>query len=133
MKLAAAKLYAVFCLLPGERVSIKDDVCRRVAAQEITRLQLANEHSKIFYREAGLFANFSQMRRPAETCKKLKNHSPHAVLLWLKGLIPFLGETQSRAIAPEERLSRSGPGHHGPVRAVNAGSYLRGHARLFPV
>jgi hypothetical protein len=27
VKLPAARLYAVFCLLPSERVSIKDDVC----------------------------------------------------------------------------------------------------------
>jgi len=93
VKLAAAEVYAVFCLLPGEWVRIKDDVCRRVAAQEVTRLQLGNEHSKIFYREAGLFANFPEMRGPAEACKKLKNRSPHAVLFWRKGLIPFLGET----------------------------------------
>jgi len=38
VKHPAVKLYAVFCLSPGEWVSIKDDVCRLVAAQEVMRL-----------------------------------------------------------------------------------------------
>jgi hypothetical protein len=97
------------------------------------RLQLGNERSKIFYAEPGLFANFVLMRRPAEACKKLKNRSPHSILFWLKSLIPFFGETEPQAIAPEEGLSRCWLGHHGPVRAVNAGSYVRRHARLFAV
>ncbi len=91
------------------------------------RLQLGNEHSKIFCGEAGLFADFLQMRRPARSCKKLKNRSPHAVLRGLKSLIPFFGETSPRPIASEEGRSRSWSGHYGPVRAANARSYLRRH------
>ena len=76
------------------------------------RLQLGNERSDIFYGEAGLFANFVQKRRPAQPCKKLKNYSPHAVLFWLKSLIPFVGEAEPRAIAPEKGPSRSWLGYH---------------------
>jgi hypothetical protein len=35
VKLAAAKLDAVLCLIAGKRVSISDDIGRRAAAQEI--------------------------------------------------------------------------------------------------
>src|SRR6266436_5933425 len=38
VKLPVAKPYAVFCLSRGKWVSIKDDVCRLVASQEIMRL-----------------------------------------------------------------------------------------------
>ncbi len=34
---------------------------------EVMRLQLGNEPSKIFHGEAGFFANFVQMRRPARS------------------------------------------------------------------
>jgi hypothetical protein len=53
-----------------------------------------------------------QTRRPAESRKKLKNRSPHAVLYWLKTLIPFFDEAEARAIAPEKGLSRCWHGHH---------------------
>ena len=76
--------------------------------------------------------DFVQTRRPARSRKKLENRSPHAVLCWLKRLIPFIGQAEPRAIAPEKGLSRCGPGHYGQVRAVNAGPYLRRHAPLFP-
>lgn len=71
------------------------------------RLQLRNQRSNIFYREAGLFADFVQTRRPARSRKTLKNRSPHAVLCWLKRLIPFFDEVEPRAIPPEDCLSRS--------------------------
>ena len=35
VKPVPAELYAVFCLFPGEWVSIKDDVCRRIAAHQV--------------------------------------------------------------------------------------------------
>jgi hypothetical protein len=130
VKRPPTKLYAVLCLFPCERVSIKDDVCRGIAAQEVMRLQLGNQHSNIFYREAGLFADFVKGRRPGRSRKNLKNRSPHAVLCWLERLIPFLDEADRRAIAPEDRLSRPRSGDHRPVRAVNAGSYLSRHAAL---
>jgi hypothetical protein len=112
VKRPAAKLDTVLCLLPGERVSIVDDVCRRIAAQEVKRLELGNHRSNIFNGEAGLFADLVQTRRPARSREKLKNRSPHAVLFWLKGLVPFLGETRPRVIMREKGLSRSWPGHH---------------------
>ena len=64
VKTLAAKLYAVLCRFPGEWVSIKYSVCRRIAAQQVMCLELGNEHSNIFYGEAGLSGNFAQMRRP---------------------------------------------------------------------
>jgi len=51
------------------------------------------------------------MRRPAHPRKKLKNRSPHAVLRWLKGMIPFFGETNSQSIAAIESFSHCWPGH----------------------
>jgi hypothetical protein len=108
VKFPAAKLYAVLCLLPGERVSISNRAGQLIHSDEVMRLQLGNEHLEIFYGEAGLFANFVQMRRPARSRKKLKNRSPHVVLFWLKSLIPFFGKTQARVIAPEQGSRAAG-------------------------
>jgi len=54
-----------------------------------------------------------------------------AFFLRLKSLIPFVDETAARTIAPEQSVARGRPGHHGPFRAMNAGSYLSGHATLY--
>jgi hypothetical protein len=81
----------------------------------------------LFFGEAGLFADFAQTRRTAPFRKKLKHRSPHAVLCWGERLIPFFDEAEPRASAPEDRLTRSRPCQHRPVRAVNARSYLSRH------
>ena len=106
VELAAAKLYAVFCPFPGERISIENAVSRRVHAQKIMGLQVGNERSKIFRGETGLFAYFVQARRPTRPRKKLDNRSPHPVLRRLKNVIPSFTETNPRAIAPDEGVSR---------------------------
>jgi len=66
----------------------------------------ARKRSKIFCGEPGFFADFVETRRSGRSREKLKNRSPHAVLHWIKSLIPFSGETKSRGIALLEGLSR---------------------------
>ena len=93
VNLAAAKLNAVFCPIAGKRVGVENNVGRRVAAQQIVRLQLGNERSQVFRGEASLFADFMQVQRPARSRKKLKHCSPHAVLRRLQSVIPSFGKT----------------------------------------
>jgi len=52
-----------------------------------------------------------EIRGPAEACKKLKHHSPYAILRRLKRVIPFFGETLPRSIATEKGRARDGDGY----------------------
>jgi hypothetical protein len=93
VKLAAAKLDVVFCLIAGKRVGISDDIGRCAAAQEIMYFQLGNDRSEIFSTKPGLFADFVQLRRLAQSSEKLKHSSPNAVLRGLESVIPPFGKT----------------------------------------